>query len=156
MFWTPPSIPWLTGVAFLRVCASETLCFAMWTPKLLNSASQKGPDFFHWTPWNWRQNGSQFIVFSCYELHSFFLFNHFPVTWPKNVKIFTKSSEEKAEKIVVFSYLQVPNSAVFTPSVTLPINVNFQSYHVISETNEARFYLTVFAFNNIVCIFNWF
>ena len=33
-----------------RSCASETLCFAMWTPKLLNSASQKGPDFFHWTP----------------------------------------------------------------------------------------------------------
>ena len=66
------------------------------------------------------------------------------------MKIFTKSSEEKTEKIFVFSYLQVPNSAVFTPSVTLPINVNFQSYHVISETNEARFYLTVFAFNNIV------
>ena len=65
------------------------------------------------------------LFFSCYELHSIFLFNDFPVTWPKNVKICTKSSEEKAEKIVVFSYLQVPNSAVFTPSVTLPINVNF-------------------------------
>ena len=70
----------LPGVAFLRVCASETLCFAMWTPKLLNSASQKGPDFFIGPNEIDGKTEANLLFFSCYELHSIFLFNDFPVT----------------------------------------------------------------------------